>query len=189
MGFMLCPQRSARSLFTNAERVKRDDPYATLGLDWGATVTEVKDKFRSLARKYHPDLVAQSTTDEKEIKAAAQKFRSIRKAFDSIMDKKGAQDEANSEWTFSAWRSGDIIAQRRTDVAGEMRMRPARPAGLGKEFGAALGHPDGGGNSYRSAEYLSDGSKLGRMSGTVGTGRNKWVQAKEYKPWTPNNNN
>jgi len=31
---------SRRNLFTNAENVKRDDPYAALGLTWGATTGE-----------------------------------------------------------------------------------------------------------------------------------------------------
>lgn len=171
--------------YTNANRVKRDDPYATLGLDWSASVTEVKEKFRHLAREYHPDAVMQITSDEKEIKEAMAKFQAIRKAFDIIMDKKGARDEADEEWTFTAWRTGDMIAQSRSDVAGEKRKRPAKPAGLGEQFGGALGHPSGGGNTYRRAEYLEGGNVQGKKSGTVGTGRNKWVKPKEYKSWNP----
>merc|ERR1712232_1226980 len=99
------------------------------------------------------------------------------------MDKKGARDEADIQWTFATWRSGDIIAQNRTDIAGKKRIRPIPPVRMGKEFAAAIGHPNGGGNEYRHSEYLEDGSISGRSNGTVGNGRNKWVGVKEYKPW------
>merc|ERR1719401_2484452 len=83
-----------------------------------------------------------------------------------------------------------MIAQERTDVAGQMRKRPARPAGSEtKRWGmASLGHPDGRGLSTgHRGEYLSSGGEKRptQRSSTVGTGRSKWVKQKEFRPWNP----
>mmetsp|Transcript_25953 Transcript_25953/g.56951 ORF Transcript_25953/g.56951 Transcript_25953/m.56951 type:complete len:90 (+) Transcript_25953:540-809(+) len=62
---------------------------------------------------------------------------------------------------------------------------------------ASLGHPDGksGNVLRRRGEYLAGGGgdddgttanqsgPRSRSSSTVGTGQNKWVKKKEYKPW------
>lgn len=91
-----------------------------------------------------------------------------------MMDDDDMDDDG---WSFRVWRTGDVIAQERTDVAGVMRRRPAVPAraasgdggggGRGSRWGVArLGHPDGRGAyeaGYRrrrggGGEYLTDGS-------------------------------
>ena len=175
-----CVGVSCASYFTNADRVKADDPYASLGLTWGATTTEIKDAYRRLARELHPDV---NRTDTPEV--ALNKFRQVRRAYDRLMDVKGAphRDDLAEEWSFAVWRNGDIIAQERTDVAGVERKRPAKPAVAmnNRHWGvAALGHPDGRGNTFRRGELLGDGRT---RSSTVGTGRNKWVTPREFKPW------
>lgn len=82
-----------------------------------------------------------------------------------------------------------MIAQERTDVAGAMRKRPAKPAESNKKkWGvASLGHPDGRGAMGASGggrgEYLSSGDRPARRSSSVGTGKNKWVKKKEFRPW------
>mmetsp|Transcript_9938 Transcript_9938/g.13907 ORF Transcript_9938/g.13907 Transcript_9938/m.13907 type:complete len:239 (-) Transcript_9938:104-820(-) len=184
-------KNAAAFYFTNTDRMKENDPYATLGLQWGATTTEIKSAYRTLASKYHPDV---NTTDEPSV--SIKKFQNIKKAYEALMNVKGAphRHDLKEEWSFSVWRNSDIIAQERTDVAGLKRKRPAKPAESmrkGSQWGvAALGHPDGGGNAPRRGEYLGDGGGGGggRSSGanTVGTGRNKWVKPKEFKPWNPN---
>jgi len=178
----------SRTLFTNTERMKKNDPFATLGIQWGATTSEIKEAYKKRARELHPDVNKKDTPEE-----ALKKFQMVQKAYSSLMDVKGAphRDDLVEEWSFSIWRNGDIIAQERDDVAGVLRKRPVKPAasiGNEKKWGiASLGHPDGSGIKPKRAEYLSGGDTLtaGPRSSTVGTGQSKWVAKKEFKPWNP----
>lgn len=165
--------------------MNRDDPYFQLGLAWGATSTEIKDAFRKRSLQLHPDVNKEDTPDE-----ARRKFQLLQKAYATLMGEKSANDDVVDKWRFAVWRKGDIIAEHRTDVAGVMRKRPAKPAGSDKAWNAMqLGHPDGRGvTTTGRAEYLGDGSKAPRSS-SVGRGLNKWVAPKEYKQWEPNTAN
>lgn len=171
-----------RSLFTNANAMKKDDPYAILGIHWGATKTEIKEAFREKARQLHPDVNQKDSAEE-----ALNKFKVVQKAYSTLMNAKGVPNQDIEEWSFAVWRNCDLIAQERDDVAGVMRKRPIKPAEAvkpGTKWGvASLGHPDGGGNQPRRAEYLHDGKPVGPRSSTVGNGQNKWVEPKEYIPW------
>lgn len=166
--------------------MKKSDPYATLGLTWGATATDIKEAYHRLARELHPDV---STLEPTE---ALNRFRRVREAYDTLANSKNNSHvgtDSWEEWSFAIWRNGDSIAQERTDVAGVMRKRPARPAESNakrKRWGvASLGHPDGRGASAGGrGEYLSSGEgRPARRSSTVGTGKNKWVKKKEFRPW------
>jgi len=64
------------------------------------------------------------------------------------------------EWSFAIWRSGDLIAQERTDVAGAMRKRTAKPTeSLKRKWGmVSLGHPHGRGVAPAGrGEYMASG--------------------------------
>ena len=54
-----------------------DDPYKVLGLERGASDEEVKQAYRRLAKKYHPDL---NPGDQE----AAKKMQQINEAYDQI---------------------------------------------------------------------------------------------------------
>ena len=56
------------------------DPYETLGVDRSATDKEIKDAFKKLARKFHPDLHPGDTEAET-------KFKEISAANDLLKDK------------------------------------------------------------------------------------------------------
>ena len=56
------------------------DPYETLGVTRSATDKEIKDAFKKLARKFHPDL----HPDDKEAEA---KFKTVTAANDLLKDK------------------------------------------------------------------------------------------------------
>jgi curved DNA-binding protein CbpA len=185
-----CQKQQMAFYFTNTEEMKKMDPYAQLGLTWGATTTEIKEAYKQLARKWHPDMV-----DPKEREEALQKFQSIQWAYQRLLDFKNRDashdKESADEWSFTMWRAGDVLAQQRTDVAGVARKRPMKPAdafdkpqwGVGE-----LGHPNGGG-VRRRGELLGSGSGRsgsGSPSSTVGTGQNKWVTPKPFVPWNPN---
>ena len=74
-----------RCLFTNTDLMKKDDPYATLGIQWGATTTEIKDAFKKKARELHPDV---NKIDNPE--QALKKFQQIQQAYSKLLDVKGA---------------------------------------------------------------------------------------------------
>lgn len=174
--------RGYRYYFTNGQVTKSNDPFAILGLQWGdgASSADIKAAFRRQAQLLHPDV---NKTDDPE--QAIQKFQKLQKAYETLMKSVTAgQDNLDlEEWRIALWRQSDRIALDRNDVAGVKRKRPVQPAST-KLYGRELGHPTGGGAQVR-AEYIGDGKR----ASSVGTGRSKWVQPKEFKPWTPKENN
>jgi DnaJ-class molecular chaperone len=73
--------------------VEFKDYYATLGVNKGATDKEIKQAFRKLARKHHPDV---NPGD----KAAESKFKEINEAYEVLGDpaKRKKYDELGSNW-------------------------------------------------------------------------------------------
>jgi len=134
----------ARPYFTDADRARASDPFARLGLAWGATHTEIKDAYRRLARELHPDVSSLDPT------VASGEFRLVREAYDVLTSKRGggvgATADSLEEWSFRTWRSGDIIAQERTDVAGAARIG------------------GGGGAARRSGRATANGWRGGKNS-------------------------
>ena len=57
------------------------DPYQILGISRNATDEEVKNAYRNLAKKYHPD----SYGDNPLADLAEEKMQEINEAYDSIM--------------------------------------------------------------------------------------------------------
>jgi hypothetical protein len=178
-----------RFYFTNGDRLKKDDPYQTLGLQWGdgSTGSDIKQAFRERARLLHPDV---NTTDSPRV--AQEKFQQLTKAYDTLMKANGGSaagdsaDQMDREaWRFHVWRQGDRIALDRDDVAGVKRIRPAQPAASAQRWAAGqLGHPDGRGVvDGRRAEYIGAGGT--KRASSVGRGQSKWVQPKALKPWNP----
>jgi curved DNA-binding protein CbpA len=165
---------AARSFFTNGAAVSRNDPFKTLGLDHSATLTEIKVAYRKLCMLYHPDVGAQK--DEA-------KFVRVQKAYEAVTAKDGRlgdNKEVQSEYSFKQWRVGDMIAQKRVDVAGVKAVRPTRPVGV--STAAALGFSGSAvGSSVRKGSVLGEGRGV---SSSVGRGVNKWTEGVSvYKPW------
>src|SRR6187401_781109 len=69
------------------------DYYATLGVPKAATDKELKQAFRKLARKYHPDVNPGDKTAEA-------KFKEINEAYEVLgdPDKRKKYDELGSNW-------------------------------------------------------------------------------------------
>ena len=58
------------------------DPYSVLGISKDATEQEIKDAYRELARKYHPDNYADNPLSD----LASEKMKEINEAYDEIMN-------------------------------------------------------------------------------------------------------
>jgi len=80
--------RSAHSGLENAKRLdkmaKRKDYYKILGVEKTAASHDIKQAFRKLAMKYHPDKV--KTTDEKEKQKIHEMYLDINSAHETLSD-------------------------------------------------------------------------------------------------------
>ena len=76
------------------------DPYETLGIPRGATQTEIMAAYKSLAKKYHPDLHPGDT-------AAAQRMAEINEAYNMLKEEQGAAyDESRFASDFARTNDG-----------------------------------------------------------------------------------
>ncbi|XP_078372872.1 dnaJ homolog subfamily C member 28-like [Oculina patagonica] len=69
---------TGRMLCTRAPSMKVKDCYLLLGVDWSATVVDVREAYLSLAKRYHPDC-GRKTAD-------AERFARIEQAYRVVMD-------------------------------------------------------------------------------------------------------
>ena len=75
------------------------DPYSVLGVDKNATDDEIKNAYRELARKYHPD----NYTDNPLSDLAGEKMKEINEAYDAIMNRRrGGSKTYEGSYTDSA---------------------------------------------------------------------------------------
>ena len=98
------------------------DPYSVLGISKDASDKEVKDAYRELARKYHPDNYADNPLSD----LASEKMKEINDAYDEIMNnrkggkgKKGNKNgQSSTSSNFPEVRS--LISQGRYEQAQEL---------------------------------------------------------------------
>ena len=74
------------------------DPYKVLGVSRSATDEEIKDAYRKLAKKYHPDQYTESPLKE----LADEKMKEINEAYDTIT----AQRRGGSRGGYNAGYGG-----------------------------------------------------------------------------------
>jgi len=67
------------------ERFSRRDPYDILGVNRHASESEIKNAYRKLANKYHPDKVDHLGEEFKEL--AEKKFKDIQEAYQKLTAK------------------------------------------------------------------------------------------------------
>lgn len=98
------------------------DPYAVLGITKNATDDEIKDAYRELARKYHPDNYADNPLSD----LASEKMQEINEAYDAIINSRrnkgkntyNAGYQGGSASSFPEVRS--LINQNRLEQAQEV---------------------------------------------------------------------
>lgn len=71
------------------------DPYSVLGVSRDATEDQIKEAYRKLAKKYHPD----ANPDNKE--AAAEKMKEINAAYDQIKNPSAYQQAFNNQSSYN----------------------------------------------------------------------------------------
>lgn len=97
------------------------DPYSVLGVDKSATDEQIKNAYRELARKYHPD----NYTDNPLSDLAGEKMKEINEAYDAIMNSRrggskstGSSYQSSGSTSFPEVRS--LINQGRLEQAQEV---------------------------------------------------------------------
>lgn len=99
------------------------DPYSVLGVSKNATDEEIKNAYRELARKYHPD----NYTDNPLSDLAGEKMKEINEAYDAVMNSRRGgrntyegtyQNSSSAKSSFPEVRS--LINQGRLEQAQEV---------------------------------------------------------------------
>ncbi len=97
------------------------DPYEVLGIGKNATDDEVKNAYRELARKYHPDNYENNPLAD----LAEDKMKEINEAYDSIMASRSRRKKQNTDSNYSSANSSfpdvrSLIASGRLEEAQEI---------------------------------------------------------------------
>lgn len=93
------------------------NPYEVLGVSKNASEEQIKDAYRELARKYHPD----NYTDNPLSDLASEKMKEINEAYDTIMNERrgtGKSGSYSGASSFPEIRS--LINQNRLEQAQEL---------------------------------------------------------------------
>lgn len=88
------------------------NPYEVLGIDKNATDEQVKEAYRALAKKYHPDQYA----DNELADLAAEKMKEINEAYDAIVNSRRGRKHQNAY----AGGSGEFADIRSMVAAGRL---------------------------------------------------------------------
>ena len=92
------------------------DPYEILGVSRNATDEEIKNAYRTLARKYHPD----NYGDNPLADLASEKMKEINEAYDAIMNARKSSSKGNNGYSDPNSKFKDIrelIINNRLDDA------------------------------------------------------------------------
>ena len=77
------------------------DPYKVLGVSPSATDEEIKDAYRKLAKKYHPDQYGDSPLSE----LAGEKMKEINEAYDTIVSQRKNRGANNNSYGYNNYNT------------------------------------------------------------------------------------
>lgn len=83
------------------------DPYSVLGVDKNASEEEIKNAYRELARKYHPD----NYTDNPLSDLAGEKMKEINEAYDAIINSRRTGKKSTDSYGASGSTSFPEVRQ------------------------------------------------------------------------------
>jgi curved DNA-binding protein len=139
--------------------MKYKDYYETLGVARTATQDEIKQSYRKLARKYHPDV--------SKLPDAEARFKELNEANEVLKDpeKRAAYDQMGSNW-----KAGQ-----------EFKPPPNWDAGFEFRGGGANPFSGASGENFDASDFFE--SLFGRRSGTAGAGprRRASVQGEDHR--------
>ncbi len=98
-----------------------NDPYSVLGISKNATDEQVKNAYREMARKYHPDNYADNPLAD----LASEKMKEINDAYDAIMNERRGASKGSGGYASSGSGTGfpevrALINQGRLEQAQEV---------------------------------------------------------------------
>jgi curved DNA-binding protein len=121
--------------------VEFKDYYDVLGVAHNASDEEIKKAFRSLARKYHPDVAKDKTSAEN-------RFKEINEANEVLSDpdKRRKYDELGANWNHPEWQSAQQTSgfRRQAEEGSEFHFDGTGFSDFFEQFFGSRGRPSGG---------------------------------------------
>lgn len=92
--------------------VDSQDPYVVLGVPYGATRDEIKQQYRALAKRHHPDRWAGKNISPEELHAHQERFKQITVAYHLLMER-DTDCPGNEPWEH-LWRRMEEVLNKQT---------------------------------------------------------------------------
>ncbi|MFI3207066.1 MAG: J domain-containing protein [Clostridia bacterium] len=88
------------------------DPYKVLGVSASSTDEEIKDAYRTLAKKYHPDQYSGSPIAD----LASEKMKEINEAYDEVVASRKNKSSNNSRYQQNSYNGANNSSSSYSDV-------------------------------------------------------------------------
>lgn len=81
-----------RYLHSTVPRLIEENHYERLKLPFDASISEIKNKFKKLSLKLHPDILKSQDLNEEELKNKAEEYLKVKKSYEILSDDKKRSD-------------------------------------------------------------------------------------------------